>query len=333
MVTRRGAILTLATGALSFAGARVVVAQQQKKLYRVGYLANDKDPRNLSRTFNGFVDELRKLGWTEGRNIDIRVRTSAGNDELFPQLVAETLQDNIDVIVTGGSAATRAAKLATDKIPIVFGSAANPVEQGFIQSLARPGGNVTGLALMVQEIGPKRLELLKAMLPRAKQFARLYDATSLAAIQPAIIKQDEAAARSLGVTLRQMPVANVEGIDKMFAAAARSGIDALILTAAGVFVGNRDYVAKLTLQHRIATMCPDSRFPEAGALVSYGEDFVSRYRRAAVLVDKILKGTKPADIPVEQPAVFELALNLKTATALGISIPKSFLVRVDRPIK
>ena len=331
--SRRKAIACLALGALAAEFPRAAFGQQRKNFHRVAYLANDPDPRNMSLTFKAFVDELRKLGWIEGQNIDIKVRTSGGRDELFSKLVAESIQEKADIIVTGGSAATRAAKTATDTIPIVFGSAANPVEQGFVASLARPGGNVTGLSLLVQELGPKRLELLKEMLPRATRFARLYDATSLAAIQPAIIREDESAARRHGVILRQMPVANVDGIEKMFAAAVRSGIEALIVTAAGVFVGNRSYVADMTRRYRIPAMCPDSRFTEAGAVVSYGEDFIARYRRAAGLVDKILRGTKPADIPVEQPAEFELVVNLRTAAALGITIPRPFLVQVDRVIK
>ena len=192
---------------------------------------------------------------------------------------------------------------------------------------------MTGLALLVQELGPKRLQLLKEMLPRATRFARLYQASSLAPIQPAIISEDDAAARALGVTVRHIPVTHFEDIEVAFAAVARSRLDAIQVTAASLFVVNRDWVAKLALEHRLPMMGPDGRFAEAGALVSYGENFASRYRRAAFLVDKILRGAKPADIPVEQPMIFELVVNLKTAKDLGVPFPKSFLLQADRVIR
>ena len=321
---------------LAAAGAAAVVAtfraggQQQPALRRIAYLANDPSPRKQSETFKGFVDQLRQLGWVEGRNIEILDRTSSGRDDAFPGLVQDVLAARAEIIVAGGSAATRAAKAATESIPIVFGSAASPVEQKLVASLARPGANVTGLSLLVAELGPKRLQLIKELLPNAKQVARLYDASSTPVLQPGIIQTDAAAAEGLGLTLRQMPVADVAGIEATFAAAARSRIDAIILTAAGLFVGNRERIAKLTLRYGLPTMGPDARFTQAGALVSYGEDFVARYRRAAMIVDKILRGVRPADIPVEQPATLELVVNEMTAKTLGIEIPSAFAIQVNR---
>jgi putative ABC transport system substrate-binding protein len=329
MMTRRKLLIALGAGALA---APLVSFAQQQKVYRIGYLANQRDPRASSTSFKAFVGALQELGWIEGKNIEIQIRSSGGRDEWFPNLAAEFVRENVDVIVTTGAASTRAAKAATDRIPIVFGSTANPVEQRFVASLAKPGGNVTGLALLVQELGPKRLQLLKEILPRATRFAHLYHASSIT-LQPAITGGDDSAARALGITLQLIPVTGVDDIEAAFAAAARSRVDAITVKADAVFVVNRDRIAALARKHRLPMMCADGRFTEAGALVSYGENFASRYRRAAALVDKILRGAKPADIPVEQPVIFELVVNLKTAKALGMTIPESILLQADRVIK
>lgn len=319
--------MTLGAGALT---APLLSFAQPQKVYRIGYLANDPDRK--SPTFQAFIGALRELGWSEDKSIQIQY-ASERPDKKFADLAADMVRNKVDVIVTTGSPSTRAAKAATDRIPIVFGSAANPVEQGFVASLARPGGNVTGLALLVQELGPKRLQLMKEMLPRATRFARMYEVTSLKTIQPSIMTEDESAARTLGVKLQQIAVTDFNEIQPAFAAAARDRVDAIHVTAASLFVVNRDSIAKLALEHRLPMMGPDGRFADAGGVVSYGENIASRYRRAAFLVDKILRGTKPADIPVEQPANFELVINLKTAKALGIAIPQSFLLQAERVIK
>lgn len=329
MISRRRMVFGLGASALW----SPLAGRAQSGPYRIGYLANDRDPRGSSRTFKAFLAGLQELGWVEGGNIELLVRTSAGRDEQFPALVAELMRERVDIFVTGGSAATRAAKAATSSIPIVFGSAANPVEQQFVASLARPGGNVTGLALLVQELGPKRLQLLKEILPKASRFARIYQPKSLEAIQPDIMTEDDRAARSLGVSLLHIPVIRIEDVEPAFALAVRERIEAVHVTAAGVFVGNRPYVAQLALRYRLPMMGPDSRFAEQGALVSYGENFSARYRRAAFLVDKILRGARPADIPVEQPAVFEFVVSLKTATEMAINIPETVLLQADRVIR
>ena len=331
--TRRAVLSALGACALAPFAA---LAQQQQRVRRIGYLANDPD--RASPTFQAFLSAMRELGWTENEsgkkgNLEIVYVTSRGNNELFPKLAADIVTRNVDVIVTTGSPATRAAKEATDTIPIVFGSAANPVEQKFIASLARPGGNVTGLALLVQELGPKRLQLLKELMPGGQRFARMYESTSITPIQSAIIKEDEAAARTLGLNLQQIPITKFADIEPAFSAMVRSRVDALHVTAAPLFVVNRDYVSRLAIEHKMPLMGPDGRFAEAGALVSYGENFAARYRRAAFLVDKILRGTKPADIPVEQPTVFELVLNMNTARKLGMTIPEPFVLQTDRVIK
>lgn len=327
MIARRKLLIALGAGALAAPLARIA---QGQKVYRIGYLANDPD--RSSPTFQAFAGAMRQLGWTEGANLEIRYYSSGGRDELFVGIAAQTVRENVDLIVTTGSASTRAAIGATDRIPIVFGSAANPVEQKFVASLARPGGNVTGLALLVQELGPKRMQLLKGILPRAKRFARLYQAKSIAAIQPAIIRVDNEAARELGVLLEHIPIAGLDGVEPAFAAAARGAVDALHVTAAALFVVNRGWIAKLALEHRLPVMGPDSRFTEAGTLASYGENFAARYRRAASLVDKILRGARPAELPVEQPELFELVLNLQTAKALNVTIPEPILLQANRVI-
>lgn len=313
---------------------------QPQKVYRIGYLANDPDPE--SPTFQAFLRGLRELGWREDKNIRIEY-ASERPDKKFADLAADMVRNKVDVIVTTGSPTTRAAKEATektetakgatDRIPIVFGSAANPIEQGFVASLAHPGGNVTGLALLVQELGPKRLQLMKEMLPRATRFARVYAVSGLKTIQPAIMAEYDAAARTLGVKLQHIAVTDLEDIQPAFAAAARDRVDAIQVTADSLFVVNRGAIATIALKHQLPMMGPDGRFADVGALVSYGENFASRYRRAAFLVDKILRGTKPADIPVEQPLNFELVINLKTSRALRIAMPQSFFLQADRVVR
>jgi len=323
MIRRRQLLIAMGAGMLA---APFADFAQQQRIYRVGYLANDPD--RASPTFQAFLAAMRQLGWIEGKNIDIRYLTSNGQDERFPELAATVVRDKVDVIVTSGSGSTRAAKAATSSIPIVFGSAANPVEQGFVASLGRPGGNVTGLALLVQELGPKRLQLLKEVLPNAKRIGLLQQEGAQRGTGV-----DDAIARSLGVTLLHIPAANADDIDTAFAKAARSGVDAVTVKADAIFVVNRNRIAELALKHRLPMMCADGRFVEAGALVSYGENFASRYQRAAYYVDKILRGAKPADLPVEQPMVFELVINLKTAAALGMTIPQPVLLQADRLIR
>ncbi|HUP93930.1 MAG TPA: ABC transporter substrate-binding protein [Burkholderiales bacterium] len=327
MITRR--TFVGATAAAFALGPAAAFGQQ--KIRRIGYLANDPD--EASPTFQAFSAALRELGWVRGKNLEILYLSSRGNDTGFPPLAAEVVRANVDLIVTTGSPSTRAAKGATSTIPIIFGSAANPVEQGFVASLPSPGGNVTGLALLVRELGPKRWELLKELLPHATRFARLYDASSIASVQPDIIREDDAAAKRLGVSLRHMPVAHREGIEPTIDAAARSGVQGIHVTAAAVFVVNRKNIAKLGLEKKMPVIGPDARFPEDGCLASYGENYVSRYRRAAFLADKVLRGMKPADIPVEQSEILEFVINLSTAKKLGVQLPPSVVARADRVVK
>jgi putative ABC transport system substrate-binding protein len=243
------------------------------------------------------------------------------------------VSEKVDVIVTGGSAATRAAKAATATIPIVFASAADPVGQKLVTTLARPGANVTGCALDVQELGSKRLQLLKELLPRISHVTRIYQVASIDPLQPAIINEDDSGARRLGVALQHVAITDMDSIKAALAAAAQRRDDAIILTGAGLFVGNRENIAKLALRHRLPTMCTDLRFTKAGALVSYGENLDLRYRRVAGIVDKILRGANPANIRVEESTDTELAINMITAKALGIVVSDAFRLQAKHIIE
>lgn len=324
----RRSVLALGAGALA---VPIATFSMGKRTARVAYLSIDTDRDNP--LFKAFRGAMRDLGWSEGTNVEARFHASGGRDELFAGLAEEVVRANVDVIVTVNSGSTRAAMKATSRIPIVFGSTANPVEQKFVNSLARPGRNVTGLAILVQELGPKRMELLNEIAPRARRYARIYQPTSIATIQPNIIEIDNAAARKLGVELEHEPVHAIDDIEPTIARLARSGFDAVHVTAAPLFVVNRAWIARLGLEHRLPLMCPDARYTEAGALASYGENQIERFRTLAELVDKVLHGANPAELPVQLPTTFELAINLKSAKALNLPISDSLRLRTNRLIQ
>jgi len=325
LITRRRFLAALTASALPVPSG----FSREQPPVRIAFLALSM-PRD-SQIFEAFVRNLKELGWVEGKNVEIHFQPNATDDHLAP-LAAKAVQNKFAVIVTVGSRATAAARAATGTIPIVFGSAANPVEQKFVRMLAKPGGNVTGVALTVQELGGKRFQLLKEMLPRSTRLARMYDSSSIADLQRQIITADESAARVLGVQLKQFPVTTLEHIEAAFAAAARNHVDGMHVTSGPVLVSHLISVSKLGLEYRIPVLGPDARFAQAGTLASYGEDLNARYRRVALLVHKILRGAKPADMPVEQPGVFEFVLNLRTAQALGIVLPESIVLQADRVI-
>lgn len=332
---RRRAIRRFLVHALLFATCMTalvfpLMSAAQQKVYRIGYLANQPDPRATSSSFRAFVETLQRHGWKEGGNLEIRILSSGGDDERFQELAGTLVRENVDVIVTTGAASTRAAKAATNRIPIVFGSSANPVEQNFVASLARPGGNVTGSAVLVQELGPKRLQLLKEIVPKASRVAHIYTKLTIGELQPTIARAYDAAARALGMTVDHMRVDSADSIDATMAAASRSGADAVMMDADPLFIVNRQQIAATALKYKLAMIAPDGRFVEAGALMSYGEDFAALYRRGAFLVDKILRGANPADLPVEQPSLFHTTVNLKTAKTLGVTIPQSIVIQADR---
>lgn len=300
---------------------------QQPRVRRIGYLVNSYVPGKPSPTYRALVEGLRELGWVEGKNMEFRVKATGNRNELFRQLAAEMVQENVDVIVTGSLAATRAAKAATQTIPIVFASAANPVELGLVASLARPGGNATGFALMVQDLPPKRYELLREILPAATRIGRLFHGGADADAQRAVRKQEEEAAQAFKFTLVHIALAEMKELQQAFEAASANRIDAFNIKSDGWLVEKREHIAELALRHRMPLMCADRRFVEAGALVSYGQNFPHLYKRTATLVDKILKhGAKPTDLPVEEVHP-ELAINRATAAKLGITFPQSIYIR------
>jgi putative ABC transport system substrate-binding protein len=277
--------------------------------------------------WEAFRHGLRDLGYVEGQNIILEYRFAAGQNERLPALAAELVQLQVDVLVTNSGPGAQAAKDATTTIPIVTTTSGHYVVAG----LAQPGGNITGLTLMAPELGGKRLELLKEALPHVSRVAVLWNAGN--PVSPDELREVEAAARGLGLQLHARAIRHPDELASAFAALTREGAEALIALADAVFWSHRVRVVALAAQHRLPAVFDAREFAEAGGLMTYGPSVPDSYRRAAIYVDKILKGMKPADLPVEQPMKFELVLNLKTAQALGITMPPSLLLQADKVIR
>ena len=319
--------------ALTFAfGGVVAQAQQPKKVPRIGFLSGRgaPTPTTPDPTAAAFQQGLRDLGYTEGKNILVEYRYAEGTQDRWPGLVAELVQLKVDVLVSPVGAAIRAAKQATSTIPIVMMITADPVAVGLVDSLARPGGNITGLTRLTIELSGKRLELLKEVVPGLSRVGILFDAAG----EPVTFKEYESAARALKVQLQSL---KVRGPDPdfvgAFQAAAKGRLGALVSVRTGLLLRYRNQIADLAVKNRLPSMCEGSEEVEAGGLISYSANDADLYRRAATYVDKILKGAKPADLPVEQPMKFELIINLKTAKQIGLTIPPNVLVRADKVIK
>ncbi len=329
MTTRRAFIGTLAGSLL--ASPLVTRAQQAAKVYRVGYLTAGPvtaNPRNLE----AFRQGLRELGWVEGQNIVIEYRSAEGRLDRLPELAAELVRLKVDVIAASPTPTALAAKKATATVPVVGVSLTEPVGLGLIASLARPGGNVTGVAYSVgTDIFGKDLELLKEVVPKVRRVAVLSNPDG--PVQPLTISNVKAAARSLGLQLQLVEARGPGDFDGAFAAMARESAGALFVVTDPVFIPHRARLTGLAAKNRLPSMFAQRADVEAGGLISYGPNFADMYRRAATYVDKILKGAKPADLPVEQPTKFELVINLKTAKALGLTIPPSLLQRADEVIQ
>jgi putative ABC transport system substrate-binding protein len=303
-------------------------AQQSAKVYRIGVLTGGSQPSPTAPS--SLREGLRDLGWVEGKNIVFEGRYAEGKQERLPELAAELINLKVDVIVTFGTPAALAARKATSTVPIVLGMIGDPVRVGLVTSLARPGGNVTGNSLIAPELGLKRLELLKEAIPKAKRIGLPYDPANPAA---AAVRDDlEAAARSLGMELYPIEVRHPDQLEGTFAAAANAGVDALLLFSDPVFFSARTRIMALALKHRLPSMSEGKEFVEAGGLISYSPSIPALARRAAIFIDKILRGARPADLPIEQPTTFELVINLTTAKALGLTIPPAFLLRADQVI-
>jgi putative ABC transport system substrate-binding protein len=306
-------------------------AQQAKHVPQIGFLSASSPSTNAAR-IEAFRQGLRELGYVEGTNPVIEWRSAEGKLERLPALAAELVRLKVDVIVTAAPSSTRAAKEATATIPIVMGGiGGDPVAAGFVASLARPGGNVTGLTALAQELSGKQLELLKELLPRLSQVAVLGTSTLPGHAQ--VFKEMERAAGALKVQLQYLDVRGPQDIETAFREARKGHADTVLVLASPVLESHRTQVADLAAQHRLPTIYPFPEFVEAGGLVSYGVSIADLYHRAATYVDKILKGTKPTDLPVEQPVKFELIINLKTAKALSLTIPPTLLFQADEVIR
>ena len=306
--------------------AVVTEAQQPKKVPRIGYLSSC-DPASESTRSEAIRLALRELGYIEGQNIAIEYRYAEGKRDRLPELAAELVRLKVDIIVVaGGDAAIQAAKNATKTIPIVMaGRGIDPVEAGVVESLARPGGNVTGITLLSRELGGKRLELLKEAVPKLARVAVLYDPANPGNVRE-VKEVLPVAARALGLTVRSWEVRATDGFERVFAALNKERPDGLYVTSGTLMNANQKRIVGFALKSRLPSMYVRREFVDAGGLMSYGADLADSYRRVAYFVDKILKGAKPADLPVEQPTKFELVINLKTAKQIGLTIPQPKLV-------
>jgi len=318
-------IWLLATVLLTTASAE---AQQTGEVRRVGFLGGSS-PSFYSARIEAFRRGLQELGHIEGKNILIAYRFAEGKDDRLPSLVAELVRLKVEVIVTGGRTPTRAAKEATATIPIVMTVIGDPVGEGFVSSLARPGGNITGLTQLSPELSGKRLELLKETIPRVTRVAVLSDPTTAKVTMKAV----EAAAQTLAVQLQFLEVRGPKDIETAFQAASKGRADAVLGLTSPFFTSHRKQLADLAVKSRLPAIYSIPEYVEDGALMSYGVSIPDLFRRAATYVDKILKGTKPADLPVEQPTKFEFVINLKAAKQIGVTIPPNVLARADKVIR
>jgi putative tryptophan/tyrosine transport system substrate-binding protein len=318
---------------LALASVGLAEAQQPKKVPRIGYVSGSGDPKTPGYQVEAFRQGLHDLGYIEGKNIVVEYRYIEGGLDSVPGLVAELVRLKVDVLVATVTETIRVAKQATKTIPIVMVSPTDPVAAGFVDSLARPGGNITGVVRFTRELSGKRLELLKEAVPRISRVGVLWDGN--AAPGPAIaFKEYEAAARSLKLEFQSLEVRGPDtDVDGAFQAAAKGRANALIVVRNRPVDRHSKRIVDLAIKNRLPSVWEGSEFVEAGGLISYSSDDPANFRRAAYYVDKILKGAKPADLPVEQPTKFELVFNLKTAKQIGVTIPQSVLYRADRVIK
>lgn len=317
--------------ALSVALVAVPLVADAQKMPRVGILWISTRSA-LSERHGAFVDGLRDLGWIDGRNLRIEARFADGKADRLPDLAKDLIGRHVDVLVAPSAQAVTVLRRATPTIPIVMANVHDPVGLGFVKSLAHPGGNVTGLATLTVELGSKNLELLKEVLPRLSSVAVLVNPANPAA-RP-FVSEVETTARAIGVKVMPFEARNATDIENVVAAAARHRADALLVsTTEGLFFAQQRQIADLALRNRLALVfAAPADYVEAGALLGYGSSSVAMFREASRYVDRILKGAKPADLPVERPTKFELAVNLKTAKALGLTIPPPVLLRADRVI-
>jgi len=323
-------VFCVALVAMLFALCFSAAAQQAAKVPRIGFLSA-LSPDGVPAWLETFRQGLRDLGYVEGKNIVIEWRYAEGKLNRLPSLANELVSLKVDVIVSGGPAVTRAAKEATSTIPIVMGFDNDPVGSGFVASLARPGGNITGLSNFAPEMSGKRLELLKEIVPKLSRVAVLGESTQPGNAQ--ILKETELAAGTFGVQLQSLDVRGPKDIETAFQAASKGRAGAVLVLSSPVATSYRTQLADLAVKSRLPAIYSQRENAEAGGLMYYGVHTPDLFRRAATYVDKILKGAKPADLPVEQPTKFEFVVNLKTAKQIGLTIPPNVLARADKVIK
>ncbi len=308
----------------------VAEAQQAKKVPRIGFLTT-VSPSTIAARIEAFRQGLRELGYVEGKNIVIEWRHVEGKPERMSELAAELVRLKVDIMVTAGPAATRPAKEATSTIPIVMAQDSDPVGSGFVASLARPGGNITGLATLAPEISGKQLELLKEIVPKLSRVAVFGTSTRPGNAQA--LKEIELAAGAVGVKFQYLDVLDPMDIETAFREASKGRTQAVLMLASPIFTSHRKQLVDLAVKSRLPAIYYAAEFVEDGGLMTYGVSVIDLFHRAATYVDKILKGRKPADLPVEQPMKFEFIINLKAAKQIGLTIPPNVLVRADKVIR
>jgi putative ABC transport system substrate-binding protein len=329
-MNRRNAVIALIS--LGFASL-ATQAEQLSKVRRVGYLAgrSRSTASNPDVYYDAFVQGMRELGYSEGKNLVIEWRFAEGNVERLPMLAAELIALNVEVIATHGTPQTQALMRATNSIPIVFTAVGDPVGIGLVGSLARPEGNVTGLSNIAGDIGPKQIQLLKEMIPKLSRVALLVNPGNASHIS--IVRTIKSAAQKLGISILVVSASTPADIDRGFDSMSRNRSTAAIVAGDAFFVGQQSRIVQLATTHRIPSMFEFREDAVAGGLLSYGRSQTDMYRQGATYVDKILKGAKPKELPIEQPTRFDLVINRKTANALGLTIPHSLLMRADEVIE
>jgi putative ABC transport system substrate-binding protein len=303
-------------------------AQADRKIPHIGYLMDRSGPAGVLD--EGFLSGLREHGYVIGQDIAIDYRWTEGKTERLPALARELVARRVDVIVVAGADSTRAAKAATDTIPIVMASSQDAVGDGLVASLAHPGGNVTGRSVYALELTAKRIEILKELLPHLKKIGVLWNKQNAGASGQ--LREAEATGRALGIAIEPLDVRIPDGLDEAMARATQVGAGAILIVSDSSTISNRAEIGSSALQHRLSTIFANKAYLSGGGLMSYGPDIVDTFRLSVVAVDKILKGAKPADLPVELPTKFEFVINLKTARALGIAVPPALLARADAVI-
>ena len=327
---KRRDLILASVAAVCTGAAHRAAAQATERLRRVGFITLRSGPNEYDAAFR---EALRRLGYVEGQTIRIDYRWAAGSEQRADKLAAEMLAAKPEVIVAATTPAIRAAMRATKEVPIVIAAAADPVGSGLVASLARPGGNVTGLSLVSPDTAAKRLQLLQELIPAVNRIAVLLMDTGVAGESNTLIEQLQSAAKRLRLELAIKAIRSGADIPGAFATIQQERAQALIVSATPISIDHRGQIAEIAASRRLPAMYESQGFVEAGGLLSYGPSLIDMYRRAAIYVDKILKGAKPADLPVELPIKYDLAINLKAAKALGLQLPQTLVLRADRVIE